>query len=318
MPVKSEERYPDKIVIGTRGSPLALWQAETVKSKIDSIGQNIDVSIKIIRTSGDWRPEQGEAPLDPSCGGKACFAKEIEDALLRGDIDIAVHSMKDIEVDLPEGLCIPFMLPRGDFRDAFLSNNTQKYKDLPTGSVVGTVSVRRAAFLLHQRPDLKIVPLRGNVETRIAKVRAGQVDATLLACAGLERLGLLHEISSVVALDEMLPAVGQGAIGIEMRGQDKKKLSFIDQFNCLETQLCVTCERGVLRALGGSCHTPVGVLAQLIDGQMRLSVRVVALDGSQIWSKEECAEVENEEQARHFGEGMGKSLKSIVPAEVLG
>ncbi len=308
----------EKIIIGTRGSPLALVQANMVKDKIAKLGQDIDVTLRVIKTSGDWKPSDGEVRLEALAGGKAQFATEIEEALLRGEIDIAVHSMKDMETILPDGLIIPFMLPREDARDAFLSNISQNIYDLPNGCTVGTSSVRRQAFLLNKRPDLKVAVFRGNVQTRIDKLRAGQVDATFLACAGLNRLGLSSEITSIIDIDDMLPAAAQGAVGMEIRESDMNKLSFISQFSCYKTYICISAERAVLRALGGSCHMPVGVYAVLDGDEMRLRVKVVSLDGSQIWSEDVRAKVISPDEATKFGDQVGKCLKSIVPAEVLG
>ena len=318
MTVKPEYSYPDKVVIGTRGSPLALVQANMVKDKLVDIGQNIDVELRIIRTSGDWSPSDGEVALQALEGGKAQFAKEIEEALLRKEIDIAVHSMKDMETALPEGLVIPFMLPREDNRDAFLSVNSQNIHDLPSGCAVGTVSARRKAFLLHKRPDLNVVPLRGNVQTRIDKLKSGQIDATFLACAGLNRLGLAEEITSIIDCDDMLPSVGQGAVGIEMRQEDVKRLSFISQLSCDETYVCVVCERAVLHALGGSCHTPVGVYATLDGDGMYLRVKVVSLDGKDIWAEDVRANISSQDEAVAFGSKIGERLRALVPKEVLG
>lgn len=317
MTVKPEYTYPETIVIGTRGSALALVQANMVKDEIEKLGQGIDVQLKVIQTSGDWKPADGEVRLEVLEGGKAQFAKEIEEALLLKEIDLAVHSMKDMEVDLPEGLCIPFMLPRVDPRDAFLSVNSQNYNDLPAGSVVGTSSVRREAFLRNRRPDLAFSVLRGNVPTRIEKVKAGQVDATFLACAGLKRLGLEAEITSVIEIDDILPAVGQGAVGIEMREADFGNLSFVSQFSCLNTIVCVSCERGVLRALGGSCHTPVGVYATYEDGVIDLRVELCSLDGKTIWSDDARKSVSSIEEATMLGEEVGARLKLAVPTSVL-
>ena len=317
MTVKSEYNLPKKLVIGTRGSPLALWQAHTVRDEIAKISQSIELEVRVIKTSGDWHPEDGEVRLEEQEGGKAQFAKEIEEELLSGEIDLAVHSMKDMETDLPKGLVIPYMLPRADVRDAFLSVNSQNIDALPMGSVVGTVSVRRQAFLLNKRPDLKVVAFRGNVQTRIDKLKAGQVDATFLACAGLGRLGKSDEITSVVHIEDMLPAVGQGAVGIEIREGDANKLSFIDQFSCSKTVVCVNAERGVLRALGGSCHTPVGVYATLESGKMHLRVKVVSPDGSKMWAEDVKQKIANEHEAMQFGEAIGSRLKSVVPKEVL-
>ncbi len=317
MSVKSEYTYPEKIVIGTRGSPLALWQANKVKSEIDNIGQKIDVTIRIIKTSGDWRPADGEKRLEALEGGKAQFAKEIEEALLAGAIDIAVHSMKDMETILPAGLTIPFMLPREDVRDVFLSNKAQNIHDLPKGSVVGTASVRREAFLLSVRPDLKVVPFRGNVQTRLDKLNAGQVDATFLAAAGLRRLGMIDKAQSFLDLGDMLPSVGQGAVGIEIREADAQKLSFLGQFSCIKTVACVECERAVLRALDGTCHTPVGVLATLDGKVLSLDVCVVSPDGKKTWREKEQITIERDEDAMHFGRSVGLRLKARVPASVL-
>ncbi len=317
MTVKPEYEIPEKIVIGTRGSPLALAQANMVKDILDNTGYDIDVSLRIIRTSGDWKPEDGEVRLEALEGGKAQFAKEIEEALLVGEIDMAVHSMKDMETVLPDGLIIPYMLPREDVRDAFLSSNSQNIHALPMGSVVGTVSVRRQAFLLHQRPDLRVVPFRGNVQTRIDKMKDGQVDGTFLACAGLNRLGLSDEISSILSVDEMLPSVGQGAVGIEIRQSDFQKMSFIDQYSCFNTVVCVECERGVLRALGGTCHTPVGVYATWNKGEIYLRVQVVSPNGEAMWGEDVRAEINTVKDAVAFGEEIGRVLKPKIPDGIL-
>ncbi len=317
MSVKPEYSYPKKIVIGTRGSPLALAQTCMVRELIDSIGQGVRVEVRVILTSGDWKPEDGEVRLNALAGGKAQFAKEIEEAMLAGDIDIAVHSMKDMETVLPDGLVIPFMLPREDARDAFLSSKFKTINDLPIGAVVGTASARRQAFLLHKRPDLKTVTFRGNVQTRIDKLRNGQVDATFLACAGLNRLGLSHEITSVMDMGDMLPAVGQGAVGIEIRESDMRKLSFLGQFLCSNTYRCVEAERGVLRALSGSCHTSVGVHAVLDDMLMRLRVQVVSPDGSVSWGDDVSEVITSDIDARIFGETIGNRLKKNIPQGIL-
>lgn len=306
MTVKSE-----RLIIGTRGSPLALWQAEQVRAKLAFNGYVSE--IKIIKTTGDWCFSHGEVALS----NKACFSTEIEAALLAGAIDLAVHSMKDMEVDLPEGLIIPFMLPRADVRDAFLSSQCSSFFDLPKGAVIGTVSPRRKAYALFMRPDLQIVPLRGNVSTRLNKMKDGQVDATFLACAGLERLGMNHEVTSVIAVDDMLPSVGQGAIGIEIREEDLARFSFMEEFSCDRTVLCVEAERGVLRALSGSCHTPVGVLAALEGEYITLRAQVLSLDGQQIWSANESAVISDIEKSVEFGEAAGTSLRANIPEEVL-
>jgi len=318
MPVKSEHTYPEKIVIGTRGSPLALWQANHVKDLLAKISSSTTVELRVINTSGDWRPSDGEVRLEALEGGKAQFAKELEEALLAGHIDMAVHSMKDMETVLPDGLVIPCILPREDARDAFISHTAKTLDDLPKGARIGTASIRRQAFVLHKRPDLKVEVLRGNVETRLDKLRNGQVDATFLAVAGLKRLGLEGRIASIMPEDDMLPSVAQGAIGIEIRSEDEKKMSFINQLNCPDTFMCVSCERAVLRALSGSCHTPVGVRARISGDALDLQVKVISPDGGQAW--EESARIEGASLARAelLGENIGKRLKRSVPAGVLG
>ncbi|MBI1301613.1 MAG: hydroxymethylbilane synthase [Alphaproteobacteria bacterium] len=317
MTVKSEYTYPEKLVIGTRGSPLALIQANMVKDKIETLGQGIDVQIKIITTSGDWKPEHGEKALKADAGGKAQFAKEIEEALLADEVDIAVHSMKDMEADLPHGLIIPYMLPREDVRDVFISNISQNIFDLTKGSIVGTVSVRRQAFLLALRPDLKVVPLRGNVETRLEKLKSGQVDATFLALAGLKRLGLENSATSIVDLKDMLPSVGQGAIGIELKSDRSEELSFVGQFSCFNTVGCVSLEREVLRGLGGSCHTPVGILSRMDKDIIHLETKVVSPDGKQVWAVEKNIPFIDMERAKKDAFLMGQELRRDVPTGIL-
>lgn len=308
---------PEKIKIGTRGSPLALWQAKKVQSELARIAPDVETELVVIKTSGDWRPEDGEVRLEEAAGGKGQFAREIEEALLDRRIDAAVHSMKDMETALPEGLVLPFMLPRADVRDAFLSNKVQNFYDLPIGSVVGTASVRRAAFLFAKRPDLKIVPFRGNVHTRIEKLRAGQVDATFLACAGLERLGLAHEIASVVEPEDMLPAAGQGAVGIEIRESDDEKMSLFSQISCANTVLCVSAERSVLAALDGSCRTPVGAYARLEGGEVILRARLASPDGLLDIYEEARRRVPDVAAAEAFGRDVGERLKARAPADIL-
>ncbi len=308
---------PEKLIIGTRGSPLALWQASKVVSEIARIGCAIDVEVKVIKTSGDWQPEHGERALNADAGGKALFAKELEEALLAGAIDVAVHSMKDMETRLPEGLVIPFMLPRADVRDVFLSPHYASLSDMPAGASIGTTSARRAAYVAARYPNLSVLPLRGNVRTRIEKMEAGVVGATFLAYAGLERLDMLDEVRSIMNVDEMLPAVGQGAIGVEMRSEDQEKLAFIGQLSCAETFLCVSAERALLRGLGGSCHTPVGVYAVLDGKDLWVRAEVLTPNGGTVWRVEERQAVYNIQAAETLGLAMGRQLKAIVPEGVL-
>ena len=319
MSVKLEYDYPEKIVIGTRGSALAMWQANAVKEALAKISQYTDVEIKVIKTSGDWKPEQGEVRLDSLKGGKAQFAKEIEEALLAGQIDIAVHSIKDMETILPEGLQLAYALPRGDARDAFLSGlaGVNTIDDLPLGATVGTASVRRQAFLLNKRPDLKVVPFRGNVDTRLEKLKNGQVDATFLAVAGLQRLGIDSEISSVVDPQDMLPPVGQGAIGLEIRERDSEEMAFISQLTCYRTYLCVKCERAVLRAVSGNCHTPIGVYARLEGDIIILNASVVSPDGKHIYSEHSQMRITTLDDVISMGHDIGERLKLKVPKDIL-
>lgn len=311
-----------KIRIGTRGSPLALKQAAMVRAEITRVAPDMQIEVVVIKTSGDWRPEQGETRLIEEQGGKGQFAKEIEEALLAGTIDIAVHSMKDMESDLPEGLMIDHMLPREDARDIILFNALSEIRslaDLPPGARVGTASVRRMAFLKALRPDLQITTLRGNVQTRIDKMRSGQVDVILLAVAGLKRLELEDEIARglILAPEEFLPPAGQGAIGIERRKNDKKLLAILGQISCKITVFCVVAERAALRVLSGSCHTPIGACATIQDGQMYLRLKLAALDGSVLYTEEIRQVIHTVQEAEKLGVALGEKLKARVPENLL-
>jgi hydroxymethylbilane synthase len=308
---------PQTIRIGTRGSRLALKQTDMVATGLRAQWPALQIDIVEIKTSGDWKPAEGETRLSEIAGGKGLFAKEIEEALLGGVIDCGVHSMKDMASFLPEGLILRHMLAREDARDAFLANDCKTLGELPHGATLGTSSLRRQAFVLGERPDLKIVPLRGNVQTRIEKLRAGQVDATLLAYAGLKRLGLQAEAASVLSPGEMLPAAGQGAIGIEMRGNDLTTQQLFDPLHHRETGLRVTAERAALQVLNGSCHTPIGAYAVLSGKTLHLHVAVASGDGGELYEVEESAPVETDGDAQAFGEAMGMALKAQVPPQLL-
>lgn len=309
------------IKIGTRGSPLALTQVEMVRRALARAHPDLQTEVVVIKTSGDWRPEDGEARLSAEEGGKGLFAKEIEQALLAGKIDAAVHSMKDMESVLPQGLTIAHMLPREDARDVLIVSDPaakiSSLDDLPQGARVGTASVRREAILKSLRPDLEIVPLRGNVHTRIEKCRSGQVDATLLAYAGLKRLGLEHEIACIFETDQMVPSAGQGAVGIETRSDDKNVMAIFDRIACNSTLKRITAERSVLKELDGSCHTPIGVYADFEDDLMHLSARIWSLDGMRTFSEIKSAKIESIGEAAAFGEAAGKVLKAKTPDEIL-
>lgn len=302
--------------LGTRGSPLALIQAEETRKKLLSahsgLSQAIDIEIVPISTTGDWRPEHREQSFRELGGNKELFTKEIDEALLRGAVDMAVHSMKDVATLLPSRLGIIAYLDRVDPRDAFIGRNVRRFEDLPKGAVVGTASLRRQAQILAKRPDLRVVSLRGNVETRLKKLADGQADATLLAMAGLIRLGLQNRASSVLSTDTMLPAAAQGAIGIAARKDDEEVCSLLRAINVPETEICVTAERALLRKLDGSCHTPIGALAVLDrEGRINLEGLVADAGGSSVVRMQALGPAEEPEQT---GEDLGARIRAAVPA----
>jgi hydroxymethylbilane synthase len=265
--------------IGTRGSPLAQAQAREVRERLEAAHGpgSLDFEVRVIRTSGDRIQDR---PLAEE-GGKGLFTKEIEEALIAGEIDIAVHSMKDMPTLLPAGLAVTCILPREDVRDAFISLTAARIADLPSGAVVGTSSLRRQAQVLHVRPDLVVAPLRGNVETRLKKIEGGAADATLLACAGLKRLGMADRITAPISPEEMLPAVAQGAIGIETRADDIAMAELLGPINDQASALAVTAERAFLAKLDGSCRTPIAALAELTSGGLVFRGMILTPDGKQ-------------------------------------
>lgn len=258
--------------IGTRGSKLALVQANMVAGLLRARGAACE--IVTVKTTGDRIQDR---PL-ADAGGKGLFVKELEDALLDERIDLAVHSMKDVPVDLPAGLAITALLPREDPRDVFVSNKASALTDLPKGARIGTSSVRRHAQVARVRPDLEIVLLRGNVDTRLAKLDAGEIDGMLLALAGLKRLGLKGRATQM--LDDFLPALAQGAIGIEIRETDTNAREIVAQLNDEKTEIALTCERAFQQALGGSCRSPMAGLATIANGELVFRGEVLAPDGS--------------------------------------
>ena len=269
--------------IGTRGSPLALAQAEEVRRRLAANWPDLAapgaVAILPIKTTGDRIQDRTLA----NAGGKGLFTKEIEEALLAGTVDIAVHSMKDMPTWLPDGLVIEWLLPREDPRDVLIAEGARRIADLPSGAVIGTSSLRRQAQILAARPDLRVVNLRGNVETRLRKIAAGEANATLLALAGLKRLGLDRYGQAVLDTAEMLPAVAQGAIGIECRQSDSRARRFLDPLHHVETGMAVAAERALLARLDGSCRTPIAALA-VIDGgrRLRLDALIATPDGRRV------------------------------------
>jgi hydroxymethylbilane synthase len=267
-----------RLRIGTRGSALALAQAHEVR-RLLMAAHGLDdaaIDIVVIKTTGDRIQDR---PLSEA-GGKGLFTKEIEEALLDGSVDLAVHSMKDMPTALPEGLAITSMLPREDVRDAFISAKWPSIEALPRGAVVGSSSLRRQAQLRRMRPDLQVVTYRGNVDTRLRKLADGAVDATLLAVAGLNRLGLAEHITAAIPLDVILPAVAQGAVGIETRFDDAATAALLASLNDPATSLCVTAERAFLARLEGSCRTPIAGLGQLEAAVFTFRGAILRPDGS--------------------------------------
>jgi hydroxymethylbilane synthase len=295
------------LLIGTRGSPLALWQAEHVRALLtDAHGlSRAAVALSVITTSGDRIRDK---PLR-DFGGKGLFTKEIDEALLGGAVDLAVHSMKDLPTELPQGISIAAVLPRGDVRDAFISARGESLSALPPGAVVGSSSLRRQAQVKRVRPDLRAIDFRGNVETRLKKLEQGMVDATLLALAGLERLGLTRHITSVLPTDEMLPAVAQGAIGVSCRSDGAETRELLQALNDDRTATAVACERAFLAELDGSCRTPIAGLAEITDGALRFRGLVLTPDGS------EWHEVEKRgapQDAVSIGASSGRELLALA------
>jgi hydroxymethylbilane synthase len=269
--------------IGSRGSKLALWQAEWVQARLRQLRPDADVRVEVYKTSGDVILDVPLAVI----GGKGVFTKELEEALLDGRIDIAVHSLKDLPTTLPAGLAISAITEREDPRDALVLRagahaEGASIKGLPRGAVVGTSSLRRQAQLKHLRPDLKIRDLRGNVDTRLRKLDEGLYDAVILASAGLRRLGFAARISAAIPADVMLPAVGQGALGIETRADDADTNALVALLDDAPTRSACAAERALLRALGGGCQVPIAAHATVSDKRISLSGLVAALDGARL------------------------------------
>lgn len=265
----------NKIKIGTRGSRLAIWQADYVRKRILENFPDLEIEIVRIKTKGD---RILDAPLS-KIGGKGLFVKEIEDALLRGDIDIAVHSIKDIPTNIPEGLEISAMTERDDPHDVFISKDGIPFSELSIGAVIGTSSLRRQAQLLHKRPDLRFIPLRGNVDTRLRKLKEEQMDGIVLALAGIERMGFDDIKKEILPMDICLPAVGQGSIGIETRKSDDRIREIVSRLNHEETSIAIRSERAFLRKLEGGCQVPIAAHGRVRSGIIELHGMVATLKG---------------------------------------
>ena len=293
--------------IGTRGSPLALAQAYETRQRL---GAAFDLpedafEIVVIKTTGDNRAMiDADRPLK-EIGNKGLFTKEIEEAMLKGEIDIAVHSTKDMPVEQPDGLVLDTFLPREDVRDAFISPTLSSIHDLPEGAVVGTSSLRRRAQLLNRRPDLKVVEFRGNVQTRLKKLADGVADCTFLAMAGLRRLDMKDVPATAISSDDMLPAIAQGTIGIERRSDDSRTAEMLAAIHHVETSQRLAAERSLLAGLDGSCETPIAGLAQVQDGQLHLRGEVLRPDGSEAISEEATGALED---GAKLGQTMAASL----------
>ena len=267
--------------IGTRGSALALWQANFVAESLRRL-HGVEVELIRIRTSGDRMQAAPVAQVNAqmsSESGKGIFIKELEEALLGGAIDLAVHSMKDVPTETPDGLEFAAITRREDSRDCLISRSGRALKYLPAGARIGTSSLRRQAQVRHQRSDLEVVELRGNVDTRLKKLDAGEFDAVILAVAGVNRLGLASRITQMLDPEIMLPAVGQGALGIEVRVHDPQAAQLVAPLDHPETRSCVTAERALLRELQGGCQVPLGALARLEGDQLHLEAAVFSADG---------------------------------------
>jgi hydroxymethylbilane synthase len=298
--------------LGTRGSPLALAQAGMVRARL-AAAHGVDqarIPLTVIRTTGDKIQDRTLA----DAGGKGLFTKEIEEALIARSIDLAVHSAKDMPTVLPDGLTITAVLPREDARDVFISRVAKTLQELRAGAVVGTASLRRQAIVKRLRPDLTVVPIRGNVDTRLRKLDEGEVDATLLALAGLKRLGLTHALSSIFSVDEFLPAAGQGIVAIETRADDVATRALIEAINHPETATALAAERAFLAVLDGSCRTPIAGHAVIEAGRLRLRGLIAKPDGSESF---ECAREGLPVDAVALGADAGAELKRRAGSDFL-
>ncbi|MBF0451587.1 MAG: hydroxymethylbilane synthase [Candidatus Magnetomorum sp.] len=299
-----------QIIIGTRGSVLALWQARWVQSRLQEIHPTVRVELCIIKTKGD---KILDVPL-AMVGGKGLFVKEIETALLEQQIDLAVHSMKDMPSDIPDGLCLGAITRRENPQDVLISRKGQQLSELPENASIGTSSLRRSSQLLHHRPDLTIVPLRGNLDTRLKKLNTENLDAIVLAAAGVIRLGLENQITEYIHTDRMIPAVGQGALGIEIRSDDTDMISSISQLNDDQTHAAVSAERAFLHQLEGGCQVPIGAYARVENQTLCIQGMVAGLTGAPLLKHALTGEPA---QAVQLGESLAAQLLKQGAKEIL-
>lgn len=297
---------PRRLIIGTRSSPLAMVQTETaavaLRAAHPELAEDGRLVIDAVKTTGDLVLDR---PLS-EIGGKGLFTKELDRALMDRRIDLAVHSMKDLETWLPDGMAIGCVLPRADVRDALISLKAPTLNELVPGSKIGTASIRRKAQLMYMRPDLKIGVIRGNVQTRLAKLEAGEFDATFLALAGLDRLGRRDLATEIISPDVFLPACAQGAIGITCRADDTQTREYLAALDDADSHIAVACERAMLDALDGSCRTPIAGLALITDGQIRLKGMIFRPDGSEVLTTERSGPVSD---AVAMGRDAGEELR---------
>lgn len=305
--------HKQKLVVGTRSSQLALWQADFVIGELAKKYPELVVEKRLMTTKGD---KILNAPL-AKIGGKGLFTKELETAMLEGEIDIAVHSLKDMPVVVPEGLVITAITQRADPGDAFVSPKYESFQQLPAGAKVGTSSLRRKAQLLHARPDLQIEDLRGNVNTRLRKMEEENFDGIILACAGLKRLGFGDKIRQVLPRTMCLPAVGQGALAIECRKADKETRELLEFLNDRCTRLCTEAERGFLATVEGGCQVPVGVHAVSAEAGIRVEAVIASLDGGTLLRDALEAEVKDAQEARAVGVNLAEKLLARGGREIL-
>lgn len=298
------------LVIGTRGSKLALWQAHWVKAELERISPGIQVSLNVIKTTGDKITDVALAKV----GGKGLFVKEIEEALVAGEADLAVHSMKDVPTELPAELHLKAVCRRESPGDALISRDAKKFHELPEGARVGTSSLRRACQILRARPGLKIENLRGNLDTRLRKLDEGRYDAIILAEAGLKRLGFASRITETLPPKVMLPAIGQGAIGIECRREDPETNALVALLDHEETSVCVRAERAFLKRLEGGCQVPIAAHARLSNGRLHVDGLVGSPSGKRVISGSIEGEVS---AAEELGVRLAESLLVGGAKEIL-
>ena len=301
-----------RLRIGTRGSPLALAQAHETRRRLAAAhgAEESEFDLVVIKTSGDMIQDRALA----EAGGKGLFTKEIDAAMLRGEIDVAVHSSKDLPTVLPDGIGLPGYLPREDVRDALISARAASIAGLPQGGTLGTASLRRQAQVKRLRPDLKVGLLRGNVETRLGKAESGEIDATLLAYAGLKRLGLAHRATALLEIEDFLPAVGQGAIGFTARPDDKAAQDALAPLLDAATAAALACERAFLAVLDGSCKTPIAGHAREEGGRLTFRGAVYRADGSEAF---ETRATGASGDAARLGAEAGRELLARLPRGVL-